>query len=134
AGRRPGRPPDRSLAGFRPPATGKRRRCAERCGSCAVTYVAERALPGLGPDAAALLRGFARLAMPVEPGVGRAGEGNVAADEPLAHAFVKPSGPEPLELVVEVDHERRAGNPPRRTRGVGMQADHEKGFAAEAQR
>ena len=69
-----------------------------------------------------------------EHGIRAAGQGDVACDDLSAHRLIDVGLAQFLELVVKVEHQRGALEAARGTARLGVEADNEKGLAAEAQR
>src|SRR3546814_18857002 len=58
----------------------------------------------------------------------------IAVQYALAHPFIPAVGPQAIELVVEVEDERRLAEAARGARRLRVKADDEKGLAPETQR
>lgn len=69
-----------------------------------------------------------------EHGIDVAGQFPVAIENRVAHLFISALLPQPLELVVEIEDQRRMRKATGGTGGIGVQADHEKGFTTKAER
>src|SRR3989344_3511304 len=104
------------------------------CGMFGGLSRAQRTAPFAADSPAAILPGFGHGTVAGQHRVGGTGQSHIPFDDRAAHLLVHARGAQLLELVVQVEHERRAVEAPRRTAGTRMQTDHEKCFSAKAQR
>ena len=72
--------------------------------------------------------------MACDHGIVRAGKCNVPLEDGCPQLLVAAGLSQPLELIVQIEHENGGSKLPSRSARVGMKADNEEGFASDTQR